>query len=224
MTASVAQLAQRQIRLWQALKAEKQAAPFEAIRRPCITLSREAGIDSGALARSIAERLGYSVWEHQVLDFVASTVGVQRQLFESLESQKQNAVERWVEGALRGHLVDGTDYARALVHVLRTLGEQGGVIIVGRVAHLVLSPDATVRVRLVASLEWRAERGRREGESLDDALRRVDREDRLRVEFVRNTLKGDPTDSARYDLVLNVERIPPAVQERIILEALHARF
>lgn len=224
MTASVAQLAQRQIRLWEALKAEKQATPFETPRRPSITLSREAGIDSGALARSIAERLGYSVWEHQVLDFVATTVGVRRQLFESLETRKQNAVERWVEGVLRGHMVDGTDYARALVHVLRVLGEQGGVIVVGRGAHLVLSPDSTVRVRLVAPLEWRALAGRQEGETLDQARQRIDREDQKRIDFVRNTLKRDPTDCAGYDLILNVERISLAVQERVILEALNAHF
>jgi cytidylate kinase len=224
MSSSVAQLVARQIRLWEVLKAERHGESTEEARRPCITLSREAGIDSAEVARRIALRLGYSVWDHQVLDFAANEAGVRRQLFEALEAQKQSAVERWVEGALHGQMVDSSDYARALVRVLRVLGEQGGVIVIGRGANFVMPPDSTLRVRIVAPRAWRATKSCRPDEPMEDALRRIEKEDRLRIDFVRRTVKGDPLDSDAYDLILNAERIAVAAQERLILEALAARF
>ena len=224
MSTSIAQLVQRQIRLWEVLKAERQGEVPEEAHRPNITLSREAGIDSADVARRLATRLGYSVWDHQVLDFAANAAGVRSQLFEALEAQKQGAVERWVDGALHGQLVDGTDYVRALVKVLRMLGEQGGVIIVGRGAHFVLSPESTLRVRIVAPLAWRAAQSRRPEESMEDALRRVEKENKMRIEFVRRTVKGDPLDTDAYDLILNADRFDVPAQVRLILEALSVRF
>jgi cytidylate kinase len=224
MTVSVAQLAARQIRLWEALRSAHPEPPQTPARRPSVTLSRETGVGAPELAARIAKRLNYSVWEHEVLDFMANTVGVRRQLIESLEEQRQSAVERWVDGALHGHLVDNTDYARALIHVLRALGEQGGVVIVGRGGSFVLPPESTVRVRIVAPLEWRALQFKRKGESLDDARKRLAAEDDRRVEFVKRTVRSDPRDPTAYDLVLNAERLSPMYQERLILEAVHARF
>lgn len=225
MTVSVQQLAARQIRLWEALKADRKATPAVAkSRRPVITISRQAGIDVAGLVDQLAQRLGYGVWDQEIIDYVASTSGIRKQLIESLEEQMQSALERWVEGAIRGHLFDADDYSRALVHVLRALGEQGGVIVVGRGSNQVMPPDRSVRVRLVAPLEWRAGQNCALGESLEDAGKRLADADQKRHHFVKSIMKADPDDPVAFDLILNVERIPLDAQIRMILEALHSRF
>jgi cytidylate kinase len=224
MTLSVAQLASRQIRLWEALKESRQASPPAPKVRPSITLSREAGVGVSRLAERLTVPLHFSIWDHQIIEFVANTVGVRRQLIESLEEHQQSAVERWVDGALHGHLVDTSDYARALVQVLRVLGEQGGVIIIGRGANFVLAPETTIRVRIMAPLDWRAEQARRPGETEAEVRRRLTGEDAKRVRFVKQTLKSDPRDPAAYDVTLNAAFMSIDCQHRIIQEALHSRY
>lgn len=224
MTISIEQLAGRQIRLWEALKAERMATPVMHAVRSAITISRESGIEVAELARRLGHRLGYGVWDQEIIDYVANTVGVRRQLIQSLEEQKQSAVERWVEGALHGHLVDASDYARTLVHVLRALGEQGGVIVRGRGGNFVMPPETTLRVRVVAPLAWRAQSAWKPGENAEQAARRLADEDQKRAEFVHRHMKADARDPAAYDLVLNAERFDTDAQERLILEALHTRF
>jgi cytidylate kinase len=224
MTLSVAQLASRQIRLWELLKGARQSAPMASKARPSITISREAGVGVSRLAERLGGPLHFSIWDHQIIEFVANTVGVRRQLIQSLEEHQQSAVERWIEGALRGHLVDASDYARALVQVLRVLGEQGGVIVIGRGGNFVLSPETTVRVRVIAPLAWRSEHARRPGETEEEVRRRLIDQDNQRIRFVKQTLKSDPCDPSAYDVTLNAGQLTLDCQHRIVLEALHSRF
>lgn len=223
MTVSVQQLVARQIRLWEALKGEHPVPHTETPARPVITISREAGIDTGPLARRLAAQLGYSIWDQEIIDYVAQSSGIRRQFLEALEENTQTAVSRWVEGAVRGHLFDLDDYARALVHVIRALGEQGSAIIIGRGAHCIIPPEHAIRVRLFAPLGYRAEHAKQSGESVDAARKRLEKENQQREEFVSSTMKVDPRDPGGYDLLLNVARLGENTQYRMITELVHAR-
>jgi cytidylate kinase len=112
-------------------------------------------------------------------------------------------------------------YVRRLVKMLGALASQGECVIVGRGAAQILSPDRTLRVRLIAPRHDRIEAIRqRRGLSAADAEAWVDRTDRERTAFVKEHFFRDPADVACYDLVLNSSRLGPQGCTDLILEAL----
>ena len=91
----------------------------------------------------------------------------------------------------------------------------------GRGATKVLPAATTVRVRIVAPLEYRIEAVRREhGISPDEAAHRVEATDRERDAFVREHFGVDASDPRNYDLVLNAARFPVSQCAELIIAAL----
>src|SRR5947209_11273770 len=89
---------------------------------------------------------------------------------------------------------------------LLLLSAHGGCVIVGRGAAQILRPATTLRVKLVAPLDWRVESARQPDTSVHDAERRVRDEDRQHTLFVRENFRKDPEEVKAYDLILNAAR------------------
>jgi len=102
------------------------------------------------------------------------------------------------------------------------LASHGDCVIVGRGAAQILPAETTVRVRLVAPVEWRiAAMSEKLGVSKKDAARQMETIDHDRVCFVWDHFKKDPTDPRQYDLVLNSSRFSVNQCGDLIVEALH---
>jgi cytidylate kinase len=104
------------------------------------------------------------------------------------------------------------------------LGVHGECVVVGRGASMILPPETTLRVRLVAPFEDRVARVVHElGLSQEAATREVRKLDKERVRFVRDHFLKDPDDPRHVDLVLNTSRLSIAGCVEAIVAALHDR-
>jgi cytidylate kinase len=84
---------------------------------------------------------------------------------------------------------------------------EGGVIIVGCGANLVLRPDDGLRVRVVADRAMRiASLAVREGLELEAAAQRLDEVDASRQNSVRRDFHPDLNDMANFALVIDTAR------------------
>ncbi|MFP4060959.1 MAG: AAA family ATPase, partial [Bacteroidales bacterium] len=91
-----------------------------------------------------------------------------------------------------------------VANVIRTFGEEGHVIIVGR-GGVAITKDIpkSLHVHLEAPLEWRAIRAsQKHGVSIEEAKRDAIAIDKKRKEF-REYFEGKNTDYTRFDLTLN---------------------
>lgn len=216
---------ERTIRRWQAQRRaeilpETAAAPSPAAF--AIALSREAGANGPLVARAVGERLGWPVYDRELLQMVAAEMGLRARLLENLDEKCKGWMQECLEGVLSSSpAVSEGAYVKHLLETLLSLAVHGECVIVGRGAAQVLPAATTLRVRLVSPVEDRVRViHERFGIAPEEAARWVEKTDRERTRFVKDHFRKDPTDPQRYDMVLNSSRFAVPECADLIVEAL----
>jgi cytidylate kinase len=201
--------------------AEEGAAGRPAPRPFTITLSREAGARGAQVARVLGERLGWPVYDQELLRLIGEEMGVRTKLIESVDEKQRHWLQECLETFGSSSDISSSGYVRHLVEMLLSLAAHGRCIIVGRGAAQVLPAATTLRVRLVAPRDDRiAVIRQRRGLTEKEAAAWVDRTDRERVHFVKEHFRQDPSDPRQYDLVLNSGRFSVEECAELITAAL----
>lgn len=193
-----------------------------------IAVAREAGTPGTSVAHAVGARLGWPVYDHELLELIARETGWRVRLLESVDEKKQSWLRESLEALSTAPaenndgLVTESAYVHHLVETVLSLGVHGQCVIVGRGAAQLLPAATTLRVRLVAALSDRvAAVSQRLNLTRAEAERHVTETERERVRFVRDHFQKDPTDPRNYDLLLNASRWSVAECAELILHALH---
>jgi len=205
-------------RLWESRPEHKHA--------PCLTvaLARTAGTPAREVAEALARRLGWQVYDRELLDKIAEEMGLRAKLLESVDEKRIGWMLEAMQGLFAVPQVDEIAYVRHLVKVVLALGMHGNCVIVGRGAAHFLPPSTTVRVHLTAPVKDRIARfAKEEGVAEDKARTQVADIERARASFVERHFFKDANDSANYDLTLNTSCWSPDACAQIILEALQQK-
>ena len=211
---NILQIVERQCRLW-GLQQETQRIEAED-SFPVITVSRQFGARGEALARLIGERIGFTVWDAELVHTVAEETGASEAILKSLDEHHRKMIEDAIEGALMGGKYMHSEYLRRLMKLIHTIHSHGNSVIVGRGAQYILDPATILRVRVVSPFEVRVrDYGERQGLPPDRARRKVEHEDGERMSYIRQNFFRDVNDPADYDLLVNSGTIP-VVAENLI--------
>lgn len=187
-----------------------------------IALEREAGVPGTSIAHEVGRRLGWQVYDHELLERIAQEMGLRVSLLESIDERRQSWLRESLEAFASVSSVSESAYVRHLIETILSLGAHGECVIVGRGAVQILPAEATLRVRLVAPLEDRITGlAQRLGIARAEAVRQVEATDRERIRFIKDHFLKDPTDPHQYDLVLNCSRWSVAEAADLIIEALY---
>jgi hypothetical protein len=188
-----------------------------------IALSRQAGSRGAEIARAVGAQLGWPVYDHELLDLIAETKGVNHRLLEYLDERYVG----WLEETVRSFCTreggrDGV-YIKAMVELLASLGKAGHCIIVGRGAPHILPAETTLRVRVIAPRASRvANVQKSQGLSAAEAERWVDQHERERLRFTDRCFQVNAADPLLYDLVLNSNRLSIKTCTALIVQAARA--
>lgn len=187
-----------------------------------IAISRQSGALGNTIARGLGERLGWDVYNHELLERIAQDMHVRVSLVESVDERHVSWLQECLEAFTAAQTVNQATYFHHLLETVLSLGAHGDCIIVGRGAPHILPPQRTLRVRLVAPLDDRITTiCRTQQVSRQQAATHIAYTDRQRHLFVSDHLHLDPTNPERYDLVLNTSRFPVGTTVDAIIEALH---
>jgi cytidylate kinase len=201
---------------WQTQK-EKPGSP------PAFTiaLSRQVGARGTSIAREVGARLGWLVYDRELLEQIAREMDVRVQLIQSVDEKQVGMIKELIESVMALPRVSQDVYIRHLLDTIFSLGSHGECIIVGRGAAQILPPTTTLRVRLVATLDDRITvMMEKLGVSREETVRHIELADRERVRFVQEHFHKDPTDPLQYDLVLNSSRFSNGECAELIILAL----
>ena len=199
----------RQVQKWELEKAahvldRSAAGRAGAPGQPVITVSRQRGSGGTILADRLAQRFGYTLLHRDIIDRICQSSGYKRRIVESLDEHARSQLQLWFESVLQGAYVDAGDYVKALLEVIFSIAQLGGVVVVGRGANFILGPERGFHIRVVAPREVRVRNlMEREGFTERDAVREIEQSDRDRTGWIRQAFGRSIDDPMGYDLVLN---------------------
>lgn len=189
-----------------------------------IAISRAAGALGSSVGQELALRLGWELYDHELLNRIAAELGLRPSLLDTLDERPTNWVRELLNSLGTEPRLSSAGYAHQLTRLMTALAARGKCIIVGRGAPHLLPAESTLRVRLVAPRAFRiAAIQKAQGISTTEAERWMDKTDRERIDFIKQWPGKDPTDPALYDLVINVARFTVAQTADLILAALRSR-
>lgn len=189
-----------------------------------IAVSREAGTRGPAVAKAVAERLGWRVYDHELLELVARDLHVRVKLLENLDERHVTWLQECVESFAAVPAVREGKYVRHLIEAMLSLAAEGRCVIVGRGSPFVMPPATTLRVRLVAPREARVSAVCHDMQlPHHDAARFVEKTDRDRTEFVRLHFLRDAADPRHYDLFLNTAQFSTEQCADLIVEGVRMK-
>ena len=185
-----------------------------------ITISRQYGAGGRTLGKMIAEKLGYSFADNEIIQMVAKEANVSPHWVENVEKEAGTKLSRilstmvsqkWIDRVLadeRGY-IDEQIYLDYLVLIIAKIADEGDVVVLGRGSQYILDdhPDA-YHVLLIDDLENRIRFVMNQGKfSRKKAAQVVAYEDRRRVSLYKKIGKLDYDKPSLYHLVLNMSRI-----------------
>ncbi|HEY7311455.1 MAG TPA: cytidylate kinase-like family protein [Gemmataceae bacterium] len=221
----MAEVVARARRRWQTQ--QRMPEPDDALAPPApraftIAISREAGANGSAVGRLLGERLGWPVYDYELVERIADDMGLRSTLLESVDETRMSWLQECVASFSSGRSVTESAYVRHLVQTLLTLALHGECILVGRGANVVAPPATTFRVRLVAPLRERILTvQKRRSLSFEEAQRWVEKTDHARAAFIKDHFHKQADDPYLHDLVLNTSRFSIEACAEIIIDALH---
>ncbi len=220
-----ARLAERRARNWEIGLAQRFNASVKDPTpvHPFVTISRPVAAGGGELAAALGERLGWQVFDRELLYEMAGDDRLRESMYRTLDERDLS----WVEEACRS-LVEGgmhlNDYFRRLTETVLCLSRRGPGVFLGRACDLILPRDCGLRVRLALSPQC-CLRNYMESHDLRprQAQRKLEQLERERADFVRHHFRADPDDVSRYDLVINGVTFGPEAMVELIVAAMRQR-
>jgi cytidylate kinase len=169
-----------------------------------VAVSREAGARGGSIAGRVGRKLGWQVYDHDLLEYLTQD----ETAFQDLPADAREWVDLRLDQLLRARALSDDPAVVHLAKVVLALGAQGEVVLVGRGAGFILPPATTLHVRVVAP---RTDRVAYLSQHLrltqEEAAEEVQRRDARRAEFLLTHLHGRPQDPYPYDLLVNSSRL-----------------
>jgi cytidylate kinase len=205
---------------------DRAVVPAPAAMPPAVTiaLSREAGARGSTIGRRAARKLGWQVYDQELMEYTAQEGAFRQQLTDNLTP----AAAQWAEGRLEqlqreGRLSQHPDVVN-LARVILALGAGGGVVLIGRGAGCILPPESTLHVRIIAPLGDRiAYLAQWSRLTVEEAAERVRLRDDRRCEFLTTHFDRQPGDPYQYDLILNSSRLGEEMCAELITQAARAK-
>ena len=198
-----------------------------------ITVEREYGAGGGAIAKKLAARLGWKLWDEALTCEIARLAQVDQSAVERLDERCDSLFYRLMKVFMRGSMeqslpVGGLDHFDAdsmvefMQRVISGAASEGNSVIVGRGSPFFLrGREDSFHVFIYASLEEKVRRLHEEGKSEACALEEIAAVDRQRVIFVRKYFGMEWPTRELYHMMINSQVGDEIVISTILNEAAH---
>ena len=194
--------------------------PIPVARFQNICVSREAGAGGSALARMVGERLGWKVYDEELIEAIAHRMEVPIDEVRALDEQAPSMVQDWLLPLREEYYAPQEAYLDHLAKLIEAIGRAGESILVGRGAGFMLPRETTLSLRVIAPLKVRAQRlAERMGVSVRTARRAARDLDRRRAQFDRTMHRANPNDPHNFDMVLDTASLGLEIAAEIVVHA-----
>jgi cytidylate kinase len=197
-----------------------------------ITVEREYGSGGAEIAKRIADRLGWKLWDQLLTNEIARLLECECRVVEQHEEKRDPLYHRllmsFMRGSFEGSLnaprlkMADTDCVREVAErVVKRAAEEGQCVIVGRgSAHYLQSRRDAFHVFVYAPLNDKVRRLKAGGKSESEAIQLAETVDRDRADFIRQYFGIEWPGRHRFDLMIN-SRIGEETAVETILDSIN---
>ncbi len=176
-----------------------------------ITVSRKMGTHGSEIAKRVASELGFRFYDTEAISHLAQEMGGREIDERASPSFQQIFSQRPIV------------YLERVYSVLYELAKQGDAVFLGRSSHLLLRDfRCALHVWVTASLETRIRALLEQGWTPEAAARALKHSDDERSAVVKFAFGVDWEDPARYDLVLNMDKLNVDVAVSTVLHVVRS--
>jgi len=180
-----------------------------------ITIEREYGSGGGDIAKLVAQRLGWKVWDQKLTEEIARLAHCPQAVVEAREERNDPLYYRLFKSFMRGsyegsinapklNLVDSETILKITKSVVERAAERGQCVIVGRGSQQFLKNRTdTLRIFLYAPREDKIRRLLARGKGEKEAEELVDTIDRERADFIEKYFHVEWPARTIYHSMLN---------------------
>ena len=193
-----------------------------------VTVEREYGSGGADIARKLAERLGWKLWDQLLTDEIARLMDCPSRTVEQHEERRDPLYYRLFKAFMRGSyegslnaprmkIVDAECIREVTERVVMGAAKQGNSVIVGRGSAYYLRgrPDA-FHVFVYARFEEKVNRLRAMGKSEEEAMQLAETVDLDRAAFIKQYFNVDWPARQFFHLMINSTIGDEAVVETIL--------
>lgn len=189
-----------------------------------VAISRETGTHEHEIGALVAERLHWDLFDHELVERIAERMQVAVSQLDPLDEHCTHWLQETVSLMSSIPLVRESQFVRNLVETTLELGNRGHAIFIGRGAAWILPPENTLRVALMAPLDYRIHVIMRELHlNPHDAAVMIEVRDRQRARFTKAHFCNNEIDPHAFDLVLNTSRLTTSDCAELIVAGVRDR-
>ncbi len=180
-----------------------------------ITIEREYGCGGGAIAKKVADHLGWTLWDQSLTSEIARLANCDRSEVENCEERVDPLYYRLMKSVMRGsfegslnlhrlHCLDAEQVMRYTRQITLDAADKGNAVIVGRGSQHYLQDRAdTLRIFLFAPREAKIKRLIDEGIPAAEAEQSIDVVDSERATFIEKYFHMQWPNRDLYHAMLN---------------------
>jgi cytidylate kinase len=193
-----------------------------------ITIEREYGSGGADIARRVADRLGWKLWDQLLTNEIARLMECDCRVVEEHEEKRDPLFYRLFKAFMRGSFegslnaprlkMADTDCVREVTErVVKGAAESGKCVIVGRgSAYYLQSRRDAFHVFVYAPFDGKVRRLQAGGKSESDAIQLAETVDRDRAAFIKQYFGVEWPDRHRFHLMVNSAMGEEATVETIL--------
>ncbi len=199
-----------------------------------VTISREYGSRGGEIAVRLAQRLGWQVIDHAIVERAARAMGTSQEEAEAHDEHTEGVLAQVLNSlqcldpaftayAPPGAVLSDEAYHDAVERIVLAAAARGHVVIVGRGSQVLLAQRRDVlRIRIIAPLEQRIVYVmQREGLDHQAAVSRIRMKEHNRTKYLETEYHRKPDEAHLYDIVLNMSFLDATSAVNVICLTLH---
>jgi cytidylate kinase len=196
-----------------------------------VTISRQFGAGGLSLGKQLADTLGYTFYDDQIIQLISEKAKVSQNWVKSIDRETGGKLQQAISSLMpkgiidrilsgeRGHL-DESIYIDLLRQIIIQLADQGNAVILGRGGqyilkdrndsfHVLLIAEKNYRIRFI---EAKYKLSRASAEQI------VNAEDKRRMNLYRKFERSDYDEPIHYHLILNMSKLKLDQATRIIYQ------
>ncbi len=194
--------------------------------QPTLCFSRKIGVGALEIADILAEKIGYTVIDREILEHIADEAKLDSKTVELFDERYSGEIDELISLFFGEKSFVKSDYTRLLFKAVFSIANAGPTIFVGRGTHLLLPRERVLAVRFICSKERRIRRlagilNVSETET-EKELEQMDKEQNSFFKKVYGKKEASPYE---FDMVVNCDYITdPRWAAGIVAQAFREKF